>query len=235
MEDNPASLSALVDLGMLTRAACHEMNNLLASQQGFLRMLDRLPEQDANQTRWLQQVLTVSQEMALLVRSLQSRAHHGADPSPLSPGWQEGSAVQAIASQLQRERVALPTLIVQRLVALLGELCGQDDHSLRAVTRIHTRDNIPQGGQALFGYFADFSNAVWLTVSDRSDGRALQALLGSTESILPGVDAQEVDWLAALLSALLRQHGGDVLVGKPDETGNLPLLLALPGLPAPEI
>ena len=227
MDIEQQKLQAIVDLGLLTRVACHEINNLVASQQGFLRILQRSSPDDPGRGRWQEQLLAVSNELAILVRGLQSRAHASAPSPGLNPGWQAGSAVRVIADATRAAGAEPGELEIQRMVGLLAELAALNEQTLPTHCQLGALPDLGGAGEPIFGMLADPFEAVAVSLTCMQPDQAVEALRRAADVILPGVAAGETAWRCALLASLLRQASADVVVEHAHE-GIVRLHLLLP-------
>ena len=212
MDIDQQRLQATLDLGLLTRVACHEINNLVASQQGFLRIMQRAAPDDPSRQRWEEQLMAVSQQLAGLVRGLQARAHASSPWDGLLAPWQPASAVQALAADAMAGGAAIQALELQRMISLTAALAGLDEAGVRQHTRLGQMPALQGAGESLFGLLADPEQALAIHFDCNGADTAIDALRAATDVILPGLNASPLAWQCALLAALLRNNSADLVI-----------------------
>ena len=204
---------AIVDLGLLTRLLCHEINNLVANQRGYTGLLLQRGLQGADAPRWLAEVARDTEELASLVAQVQTWTRSGAfaDSGEADP-WSDAPAERALLDLLISRGVDLPGIALQRLLTIVAQTAGAG---------LDEWQPIPPGqalpGLALLGTHDGRTQGVQLQIPLRSGPAALQAWHESAARILPGEGADAEAWKRSLVLGLLRQNGGELF--QSDETG----------------
>lgn len=215
-------LDAAVDLGLLTRVVCHELNNLLATQRGYAGLLARENTLPADRQRWLAELGAAAQAQHALVASLQSRAWQ-LEALPASPdgaiSMDDQSAPDsllqtytAVANASRQMGTRMPLVALIRLLAILDTAAGN-----RAGDADQGVDWEQLGGAELAEL--DISESLVLnealrpgctviTLTDRSEGAVKRDWDAMGDRILPGPDGNALAWGFAMIAGLFRQYGG---------------------------
>jgi hypothetical protein len=212
-----ATLEDWLDLGLFTRILCHEMNNLLASQQGFLKLLERGHQDQATLTRWNEEVVKSNQGLQDLVRSIQSFIH---DESPSQEDrldeTQFENQMKELAEQALQEGAQISWLGLTRILIVISKQIQfyQSDKLKWVLT-------YTQG--PLAHHLLEQANQIrsFLCIGTIFNQNAAlhSELEAAANRILPPRNSALRDWHWALIIGLLRQSQGDLRLYEthPDE------------------
>jgi hypothetical protein len=203
-----ATLEDWLDLGLFTRILCHEMNNLLASQQGFLKLLERGHQDHATLTRWNEEVVKANHGLQDLVRSIQSFIHeeppsqeHRLDETQLQNQMKE------LAEQALQEGAQISWLALTRILIVISKQI-QFNHSDK-LKWVLTYTQGPLAHHLLEQ--ANQIRAFLCIATTLNQNAALSSELeAATHRILPPRNSALRDWHWALIIGLLRQSQGDI-------------------------
>ncbi len=210
MTGNRDEARALIDLGLMTRVACHELNNLIANQRGYSRLLLQRGDGTAESRRWLTELAAASDGLHHLVGQLQQWSRcpvpAGQPPSPAWV-WPPAHALQTLARALSAQGCALSEVALQRLLGIVSGLAAAAAEDWSAVYR---GEPPPHG--ALLGLGERDRPMLGVDLPDHSGDLEASAWAAAADLILPAADAAPDAWLRALVLGLLRQCGGDLCV-----------------------
>lgn len=197
---------ALLDLGLLSRVVCHELNNLIANQRGYARLLS-LRSGAPEAARWLGELGAANEGLHALVSGLQAWSRQAATEPANSEAdrWPASAAVRSQMIRLRGAGCAMPEPALLRVLAIVADQAGSPPDAWSAPQRMRA----PLAG-ALLGSGEQGLELLSTTIPDLSQGTALASWSASAEHILPEAGAPTAEWQRALVLGLLRQAGGDI-------------------------
>ena len=201
----PDACVRLIDLGLMTRVICHEINNLLANQRGYGNLLRQRGLAAPEAARWLGEVSQATSELQTLIGGLQARSRHPADADP-ADRWPPEPAVAIAAARLVQSGSSLGETALERVLTIIAgesEAAGADWTTAE-------RGTWPPGS-GILGSAPASGTVLSLSIPDHSGGMASGRWVDSASRILPGSDAPADAWRRALVLGLLRQGGGELL------------------------
>lgn len=185
---NNGGLYDTIDLGLLTRVICHECNNLVASQQGYVNLLQRSNTDPALRTGWLEELSRINETLKRLMEGLRAQVLHYSAPDT----EMLRSRIESVVDACLLLGADMPPLALDRLIGLILGLepvilleprlssSGRDRTSAQIELRFPLKE----------GYI---DQNAWLKLE---------------KSLLPGPEASSAAWQRALVLGLLRQHQG---------------------------
>lgn len=222
----------LLDLGLLARVLCHEINNLTANQRGFLRLLQQHPDRPQDAQRWLGEIDASNRQLQTLVTQVQHWSRQLAAAPALDAvdapeawvqalDWPPPEALDGLADRLAALGCALGGVAVRRVLAIVAAFAGASPAAWS-----EPRQDSPGDAGVLLGNAQAERTMLVLTLPDHSAGLAWPAWQSAADVILPADDSAAQPWLRALVCGLLRQTESD-LGHHPGPPGRFELWLAL--------
>lgn len=214
------ALQNLVDLGLMTRILCHEINNLLASQQGFLKLLGRGAPNPEITARWNGEVLAANQELQDLVKSVQSLIHSNAfeEEIGLSPTYDQ---LLNLAEESIHQGANIPHLALIRILSITTHQLYEIDQVPREWSFKHASGPVPNS-------FLEAMNQaqplLCLCTSIQPSDALYRELDNAAGRILPPKNSTPREWRWALVLGLLRQSQGDIRLQEDLDPSGLPVM-----------
>jgi hypothetical protein len=207
---NNVGIHDVLDLGLMTRILCHEMNNILASQQGFLKLLSRGHSDPLTLARWTSEVVQANQSLQDLVKAIQSLVHSDFDPEHHPDPLLEHT-IEQVSHQALALGALIPSISLNRLLLLLV---------MRAevkTTPLADWTVAIESGPIEAGVLSQCDPAypyLSITLPFEVDPSIAQDMERAANRILPPPNSSRADWVWALILGLLRQHRGDLRLQK---------------------
>jgi hypothetical protein len=223
-----AALNDLLDLGLMTRILCHEINNLLASQQGFLKLIGRGSSDPKALERWNDEVLQANFGLQDLIRSMQSLVHsHPLEEQPSNQALED--KVMRLADSISIQGAKISSLALTRLLLITAELLDLQDQEpntwLLTIKKGPINKGLLEFAQHPISFLSLCIPLIWHhPIHDELNTAA--------NRILPPRNSSIRDWRWALVIGLLRQSQGDITLtiqsdSAGDQTSVLELLLPI--------
>jgi hypothetical protein len=229
MQDTQLEQLALIDLGLLTRVVCHELNNVIATQRGYARLLTQRGASGEDGARWLGELTGASAQLQSLVSGVQEwtrRQEHSVRTADVTAGsWPPGPTLATRVQTLVEGGAGLSAVALGRLMMIVaGEAAASPD-----TWSVPKRTLVPVEG-ALFGTCADHAEILLTTIADASNGATWGDWTVAAERILPAAGSTPSDWARSLALGLLRQAGADLyhLSARPGQSSSYALALPAP-------
>jgi len=201
-----AALEDMVDLGLFTRILCHEMNNLLASQQGFLKLLGRGAPNPETLARWNIEVLQANQELQNLVRSIQSYVHTEFPKQDLSPPLREDYLLKLVDEVIQRKAL-IPKVALLRVLIITEIQLNTIRAEISEWALTYTKGPV---NHCLLEHGNRPQTFLSLGITLNPNTNVSSELDSAANRILPPRNSAHRDWHWALVIGLLRQSQGDI-------------------------
>ncbi|MDE3010791.1 MAG: hypothetical protein KGI67_07880 [Pseudomonadota bacterium] len=198
---------AAIDLGLLTRVLCHELNNLIANQRGYARLLEQRGGLAGDAMRWLGELAAATDGLQLLLAGMQDWSRRAATPDGTvrpSPPWPSAAAV-SLAAGLVAQGCAVPVLPLLRMLEIVGMQAGAGVDAWQPIAA-----TAPPGHGGVLGTLDSSGEVLGLRVADGNPAPAAGDWAEAADRILPTAGAPAADWERALVLGLLRQCGGDL-------------------------
>jgi signal transduction histidine kinase len=209
-----AALEDMVDLGLFTRILCHEMNNLLASQQGFLKLLGRGAPDPETLARWNNEVLLANQELQNLVRSVQSYVHTEFPKQDLNSPPREAHLMK-LADEAIQLNALIPKVALSRLLVITE--IQLNDIKAENSEWVLTYETGPMVN-CLLEHGSSPQKFLSLGTTLHPNMDLSSELNSAANRILPPRDSAHRDWNWALVIGLLRQSQGDMRLSAAADT-----------------
>lgn len=203
-----AALEDLVDLGLFTRILCHEMNNILASQQGFLKLLERGAQDPETLARWKEEVVKANHGLQDLVKSVQSFVHgdHG-EGSGFSPDCEE-QTLSIIHAAVSRG-AQIPFHSLSRILSTTSHQLIENDKTLGDWTLTEDTGPVANG---LLESIRDGIKLLCFSITVQPNPTLMTELDQASRRILPTKEGSAREWRWALVMGLLRQSRAEIRV-----------------------
>lgn len=198
---------AAIDLGLLTRVICHELNNLIANQRGYARLLEQRGGLAGDALRWLAELAAATDGLQQLLAGVQDWSRRAGAPDSAADSaaaWPPAAAV-ALAAGLVARGCVLSRLPLLRMLEIVGKHAGSAADAWQPIAAAR-----PPTDGSLLGTLDGSGDVIGLRVPDASQGAAVRAWSAAADRILPTAGAPPADWERALVLGLLRQTGGDL-------------------------
>ena len=195
----------LIDLGLMTRVICHEINNLLANQRGYGNLLRQRGLAAPDAPRWLTELSGATLELQALVSALQLQSRRRGNTAP-ADRWPPEPAIKTIAAELAGMGSSLGETALQRMLTIIAA-------EVEATGPEWTAPALAPwpAGTGILGSAPATGSALILSIPDHGRGRSRTRWSDSASQILPPGEALPDAWSRALVLGLLRQCGGDLL------------------------
>lgn len=203
---NNAGIHEVLDLGLMTRILCHEMNNILASQQGFLKLLSRGHSDPLTLARWTSEVVQANQSLQDLVKTIQSLVHSDFDPEHRPDALLERT-IEQVSQQALALGALIPSIALNRLLLLLA--MRPEVKTTPLADWIVAIESEPIEAGVLYQCDPACSY-LSITLPFEVDPSIAQDMERAAGRILPTPNSSRAEWVWALILGLLRQHSGDI-------------------------